>query len=81
MRIIMKKQIESYRRYLLEEEKSLSTVNKYVKSVLRFKSWLSCKGINKSNVLAYKELLTQNYSIASVNTEIASLNSFFGYMH
>ena len=42
--------------------------------------WINSDELTKSNVLAYKNHLVENYSIASVNSMLSSLNSFFIYM-
>ena len=73
-------QIEEYRKYLISEEKSELTVKKYVHDIAEFKLWLGSHELNKETVLTYKSYLCEQYSPASVNAALSSLNSFFNYM-
>ena len=73
-------QIEEYRKYLISEEKSELTVKKYVHDITEFKLWLGSHELNKETVLSYKSYLCEQYSPASVNAALSSLNSFFNYM-
>ncbi len=80
MRVITKKKIEKYKMHLANEEKSFSTIDKYIRDIEGFAVWISGKSVEKSDVIAYKSQLTEQYAIASVNSKLASLNSFFGFM-
>lgn len=77
MRTITDKLVFDYKIYLIDEEKSDATVKKYLRDVLTFKRWLKEKNITKSAVLEYKKHLMECYEPVSVNSFIASLNSFF----
>ena len=74
------KQIEEFKRYLQDEERAASTIEKYIRDVLAFCVWSAVKEIDKSVVLAYKEYLIETYAPASVNSILSSLNSFFAFM-
>ena len=80
MKKISKSKIEKFRIYLTAEEKSVSTINKYVRDVKTFAEWHIAENISKQTVLQYKEYLRCNYSAASVNSIISSLNSFFEFI-
>lgn len=71
--------IEKYKTYLLEEEKSDATIEKYLRDVMAFGEWLSDQELTKRNVLCYKESLMKVYAPSSVNSILSSLNSFFEY--
>ena len=71
--------LQSFKDYLIEEEKSSATQEKYMRDVMAFSKWLSGKEVDKRAVLMYKEYLTENYAPASVNSVLSSLNSFFDY--
>lgn len=71
--------IENFRHYLMEEEKSSATLEKYIRDVSAFFSWLKNDELDKFTVLRYKEHLIQNYAPASVNSILSSINSFFDY--
>ena len=63
----------------MSEEKSFSTLDKYIRDITVFLEWCGDKSLSKSLVLEYKQKLTEYYAPASVNSVISSLNSFFAY--
>lgn len=65
---------------LKEKEHSAATVGKYVHDVSVFAEWLGDGVLQRTSVLEYKQKLTESYSPATVNSVIASLNSFFDYI-
>ena len=73
-------QISEFKKYLLNEEKSSVTVEKYIRDVTIFYVWCNNRAIEKSDVIAYKEFLMGSYKIASVNSMLSSINSFFTYL-
>ncbi len=79
MRKITANMIEKFRKYLLNEEKSAVTVEKYIRDVKSFKKWVDGREIVKAEMLLYKEYLIELYAPASVNSILSSLNSFFGF--
>ena len=76
---ITKKLIERYGQYLVEEEKSTATIEKYMRDIRAFFEWASSGELNKMKVLRYKEYLTNNYAPASANSMLSSINSFFEF--
>ena len=80
MKTITPMQIKKFYAYLIEEEKASATISKYVHDVEAFAAWLTEDKIDKSVVLAYKNYLLENYSVASANSMLSSLNGFFHYM-
>ncbi len=76
---ITRELIEKFKIYLMEEEKSSATQEKYIRDVTRFFVWLADRMLDKLAVLRYKEYLIGNYTPASVNSILSSLNSFFEY--
>ncbi len=80
MRNITTIQLNSYRAYLIGEEKTATTVNKYLHDVCEFQIWLGEQVLCKTAVLAYKTYLCEHYAPASVNVALSSLNSFFNFM-
>lgn len=79
MKKITEKLIKNFKNYLINEEKSDATLEKYIRDVHAFLSWLDGRSVNKQVVLEYKANLVENYKPASVNSVISSLNSFFSY--
>ena len=80
MRKITNEHIESFKNYLIEEEKSENTIEKYIRDVTFFMNWLCGREVTKILALEYKKELCDKYAPASVNGAISSLNSFFGFM-
>lgn len=78
-RTISLSMLKQYKMYLCNDEKSKSTVEKYLRDLNRFLEFVSGADINKSIVLEYKGYLKEHYATASANSMIASLNSFFKY--
>ena len=80
-RIITEKLIAEFSAYLQSEEKSTVTVEKYIRDVRAFSAYLSGAEVTKETVIAYKnKLLSDNYAVRSINSMLASLNSFFSYI-
>lgn len=80
MRTITSEQIQSFKKYLVNEEKSTATILKYIHDVETFMHWLPNSKFDKGVVLTYKNYLIEQYAPASVNVALSSLNSFFSFM-
>ena len=72
-------QILQYKEYLINEEKSEVTVEKYIRDIQTFYRWLNERELTKQVVLEYKNELVDSYAPTSVNSVIAALNGFFTY--
>lgn len=69
--------LEQYQQYLLLEEKSTATQEKYLRDLRAFFQWLpQDRFIDKERMIAYKEWLQTQYAPSSVNSMLAALNSF-----
>ena len=79
MKKITDKLIENFRKYLIDEEKSAATLEKYIRDITAFRVWLGSEQLCKTKVMEYKEYLIGSYAPASVNSILSSLNSFFDY--
>ena len=80
MRKITLSHIEEFKNYLIEEEKSKATIEKYERDLKAFYIWIGEQELNKACVLNYKAYLCDNYATASVNSMLSSINSFFSYL-
>ena len=80
MTIEQEQTIRSFQRHLIEEEKSRSTQDKYVRDVTAFFTWLGDRPLDKPAVLDYKTRIQKSYAPASVNSMLSSLNSLFDFM-
>lgn len=79
MKYIDRQSINLYREWLENEEKAFATIQKYLHDVSDFAKWLGECEVTKSLVLSYKAHITEKYAVASVNSIISSLNSFFSF--
>lgn len=78
--IFLTQNLTKYREYLIKEEKSTVTVEKYLRDVRNFFSFAGTKIITKETAVAYKQHLEEmDYAISSINSMLASLNSFFEF--
>lgn len=73
-------QLTDYETYLYGEEKSTATREKYLRDTAKFLLWLGQKALTKTEVLAYKTMLTEAYSPASVNSMLSSVNSYLVFL-
>ena len=80
MKKITKRAIKKFKEYLTDEEKSEATLEKYIRDVETFVSWLGGETLNKLKVLEYKRYLISKYAPSSVNSMLSSLNGFFAYI-
>lgn len=72
--------IAKFKNYLIEEEKSASTVDKYVREVTKFAQKAGDEEVTKAKLLDYKTALCESCSPSGVNGAIASLNAFFDFV-
>ena len=75
-RNITEEQIERYRQYLIRDEKSTATVEKYLRDVRAFLVYVGAMAITKEVTVAYKRHLLESYAPRSINSMLASVNSF-----
>ena len=80
MKIITSGLITKFKNYLINEEKSTHTIEKYIKDISVFAKWLSECEISKVKVLEYKEKIINEYAPKSVNAMLSSINAFFNFM-
>ena len=73
--------MSGYRAYLLDEERSPATVEKYLRDVKRFLEYTGNEQqLDKEMVREYKQRLKEEYKITSANSMLAAVNNFFSYM-
>ena len=65
---------------LLSEEKSLATIEKYVRDIEAFRRFSGNAPVDKTLVIRYKQYLMERYAPASTNSMLAALNCFFKKM-
>lgn len=72
--------INRMQKYLIEEEKCSATIEKYIRDIKAFASYMQNKPLVKETVIAYKQhLLDIGYAIRSINSMLASINNLFSH--
>ncbi len=72
--------ISDFRSFLIREEKSEGTVEKYMRDIRAFSVWLGERPATRENVAAWKnDLQKRNYAPVTVNSMLSALNTFFEF--
>ncbi len=74
-------QLENFKQYLVSQEKSRATVEKYVRDVKMFAEFLGNSKPTRETVIVYKIHLQNNYAARSVNSMLASINCLFEFLN
>lgn len=72
--------ILNFENHLSEQEKSPTTIEKYIRDVRAFSAFAERKTITKETVILYKKHLQKDYAVRSVNSMLASVNSLFSFL-
>lgn len=80
-RTITTEQIAGYDTHLQTEERCGATREKYLRDVRRFAEYLGDRPLCKEEAAAWKDVLTErDYAPVTVNSMLAALNGFFGFI-
>lgn len=71
--------IRQFEQYLLDEEKSGATIEKYLRDVRCFFQHLTGELVDKRTVMAYKSCIAAKYAPASVNSMLVAINCFLRF--
>ena len=74
------KTIAEFKEHLILEERSVATVEKYIRDVTAFSAFADGAEITKETVIVYKKHLQESYAVRSVNSMLASINSLFAFL-
>ena len=72
--------IESFLIFLIDNERSKNTIEKYSRDLHVFMSFLNDRPLEKRIIREYKKFLMERYAPKSVNSMLTALNSFFDYV-
>lgn len=80
-RKITKEILEQYQAYLIEEEKSTATINKYMCDLKKLQNFAGGRELSKFLVIAYKESLRKEgrYKTSSINSFLVAANRLFEF--
>lgn len=80
-KILKEQDIRNFQEYLIHEEKSPATVEKYLRDVRAFLAFAQRMAVTKELVMSYKEMLiTKGYAVRSINSMLASINSLLNFI-
>ena len=80
-KVLTAQQLSAFRIWLVEEEKSSATIDKYCRDVRAFLAWAGDCAIDKTVTVAYKQTLQEKgYALRSINSMLASLNTLFTFL-
>jgi len=72
--------ITNFHKYLINEEKSTATVEKYLRDACAFFDFAKNSKITKELTIAFKNMLSDKYAPRTVNAMLASLNSLLCFL-
>ena len=79
-RIITKEMLDQFADHLRVEEKSAATLGKYLRDLRRFREFACHRPVTRELTAAYKKAcLERGYAVRSVNSMLASVNSFLAF--
>lgn len=79
-RRVTKKAVEEFRTYLIEDEKSRATIEKYLRDIRKFMEFSEGDPVDKAMTMGYKAALIEKYTARSANSMLAAINSFLKFM-
>lgn len=77
---ILSERMEAFKQYLVNEEKSDSTIEGYMRNIKRFIRYAGDGKVSKNTVLEYKSRLIKMYKTATINAALSAINSFFDFL-
>lgn len=69
--------ISGFKKFLVFEEKSAATQEKYIRDITAFQQWLQGGTVDKDVAVKYKHFLMEKFAPNSVNSILSSMNCFF----
>ena len=71
--------IEKFKEFLIRNEKSAATIEKYIRDIKSFLKFSQNRLIDKILVIQYKKYIGEHYAVRSANSMLTALNIFFRY--
>lgn len=79
--VLSPEHLRTFGDYLIREEKSAATRQKYMRDVRRFYIFADTRPITRELLIAYKtDCIEQGYAIRSINSMLASVNSLLAFL-
>ena len=77
----MKHEFDEYEEYLRRAGRSEGTIGKYLSDMDALLSWLDGEEITQTSVVRWREYLMNSYAPVTVNSKLASLNSYCRFLN
>ena len=78
-KIMTEKSISQFQAFLLQEEKSSATIEKYMRELQMLATFLKGVKISKQKILEYRETLVGAYQPRTVNTKLSAVNAYLEF--
>ena len=79
--ILTMDQLVLFQQHLAGEEREQSTIEKYMREVRSFQTWLTGRPVTTKIVASWKNhLRTEGYKPETINSKLSALNKFFSFM-
>lgn len=72
--------ISGFKKYLIEQERSRYTIDKYIHDTRIFLEFVNNRSINKELVIEFKSFLEERYAASSANSMLAAVNKFLQFI-
>lgn len=72
--------INHYQSYLYNQERSLSTIQKYIRDIHKFMTYLNHQNVSKEQLIEYKQSLLDDYKTTGINSMLISIHSFLDFI-
>lgn len=79
MRTMTNGLIRDFENYLVVEEKSSATIEKYLRDIRAFYNFVDGRTVKKELLIEYKKMLMEKFAPSSVNSVLSGLNMFFDF--
>lgn len=77
--IITAQELDAFQGYLLENEKSKATIEKYVRELRFFMEYLNGRQLDKSLLMGYRDSLKGQFSAVTVNGKLSAIHAYLEF--
>ena len=79
--VITSNMVYAFCLYLINEERSEATIEKYARDISKFAAWLAGRRVTKEETMRWKEhLQSAGYAPGSINGKLTALDRFFDFL-
>ena len=74
------KVINDFKEKMLQNERAEATIEKYMRDLEKLRTFIDDEPVTKTHMIQFKQYLMEKYAVSSVNSILASINSFLREM-